>query len=429
MKDYIKLQTGSRAKLAQKDQKQRRKLYHKNKAYAQSLLDAYALQGAEDFINTTLEVERDEFLGRASHQRVDDVAFKGYRNGFSQRTVGLGCGQAKINMPRVSNSQESFESKVLPPYLRTSPAVLETLPQLYLYGLSGGDFRDALKVMLGEKAVLSDSSITRLREYWQKYYLNFHNQPLDSHYAYIFADGIYLKVGLVKDNLAILVIIGVNENGNKRLLAMIPGYRESYDNWLEVFRNLVKRGVKWVGLTIGDGIPGLWQAAREVFPTALNQRDWMHKIRNVLDKLPRDERLQNRAYDDLLKIYDAQTRAEANKGFIRFACKYRAHPTAVSCLLKDRKVLTAYFNFPKGHWRHIKTTNPVESPFAPIRIRLRKAKRFINEWSALGLVHQLMLKREARWQRINYPELAAHVIAGAKYRNGIEIRSARRIAG
>ena len=224
------------------------------------------------------------------------------------------------------------------------------------------------------------------------------------------------------------MVIGVNENGDKRLLAMLPGYRESYENWRDVFRNLGERGVKWIGLVIGDGILGLWRAANEVFPEALNQRDWMHKIRNVLEKLPRDKRLQSRAYDDLLKIYNVQTREEANKGFLRFAKKYEVYTTAVACLLKDRKVLTTYFSFPKEHWHHIKTTNPVESTFAPIRVRLDKAKRLMNEVSALGLVYQLMLKRQARWRRLNYPELAAAVIAGVKYRNGIEIRIRKEVA-
>jgi len=168
-------------------------------------------------------------------------------------------------MPRVSNSPEPFESTILPPYLRTSQKVLDTLPQLYLYGLSGGDFRPALKTLLGEKAVLSDSSVARLRQYLYEQYFSFHNQPLDTHYAYVFADGIYQRVSLSNENIGTLVITDVNENGEKRLLAMPPGYRESYENWLDVFRSLLKRGVKWIGLIIGDDILGLWRAANEVF--------------------------------------------------------------------------------------------------------------------------------------------------------------------
>ena len=427
MKDYIRNQRKSRSKTKRHFNRQIRKLKRETKRHMSYLLDEKALEGAQDAINNTLELERDDFLGRDNYQRVDDPAFRGYRNGYSQRKVGLGCGQVSINMPRVSHSPEPFESTILPPYLRTSQKVLDTLPQLYLYGISGGDFRPALKALLGEKAVLSDSSVARLRHYFYEQYFNFHNQPLDSHYSYIYADGVYLKVGLNCESLGILVIVGVNEKGEKRLLAMLPGYRESYENWRDVLRNLLARGVEWIGLIIGDGIPGLWQAANEVFPEALNQRDWMHKIRNVLEKLPRDKRLQARAYDDLMKIYNAQTKEEANKGFLRFAKKYEAYTTAVACLLKDRQVLTTYFSFPKEHWIHIKTTNPVESPFAPIKVRLNKAKRMMNEVSAMGLVFQLMLKRQAKWRRINYPELAAMVIAGVKYRDGIEIRTRKEI--
>jgi putative transposase len=428
MKDYIRNQRKSRSNATRQFNQRIRRLKRENKRQMNYLLDETSIKGTQNAINNTLELERDDFLGRDNYQRVDDPAFRGYRNGYSQRTVGLGCGQVSIDMPRVSDSPEPFESTILPPYLRTSQKVLDTLPQLYLYGISGGDFRPALKVLLGEKAVLSDSSVTRLRHYFYEQYFGFHNQPLDSHYAYVYADGVYLKVGLSCDSLGILVIVGVNEKGEKRLLAMLPGYRESYENWRDAFRNLLERGVRWIGLIIGDGIPGLWRAANEVFPEALNQRDWMHKVRNVLEKLPRDKRLQARAYDDLLKIYNAQTREEANKGFLRFAKKYETYTTAVACLLKDRKVLTTYFSFPKEHWVHIKTTNPAESPFAPIRERLNKAKRLMNEVSALGLVYQLMLKRQARWRRLNYPELAVAVITGVKYRNGIEIKTSRRIA-
>jgi len=229
-----------------------------------------------------------------------------------------------------------------------------------------------------------------------------------------------MKAGLAKERLALLAVIGVNEQGEKRLLALIPGYRESYENWLDVLRNLKERGVKWIGLVIADGIAGLWRAVKEVFPETLHQRDWVHKMRNVLSKLPRDKRLQKRTHQDLLKIYEAETEKDSEVGFIQFAKKYKNYPTAVECLLKDKEVLTSYFSFPKGHWRHIKTTNPVESPFAWIRARLRKTKRLRSEKSALGLVFQLMLKIEANWTRLSYPELAASVVYHQKCCDGTE---------
>jgi len=418
MKDYIKNQSKSRAILHSRQKQFNRKLRNESKLYLNDTIDQIARSGAKDAIESALLVERDEFLDRNSHQRVTDKDFRGYRNGYSPRSIGLVGGQTAIKMPRVSDSEEPFESKILPPYLRTTPAVLNTLPQLYLYGLSSGDFREALAVLLGKDAVLSPSSVTRLKEQWFGHYLRFHNQPLDSHYAYVYADGIYLNVGLVRESLALLAIIGVNEQGQKRLLALAPGYRESYENWLDVLRNLKERGVKWFGLLIADGILGLWKAVKEVFPDALHQRDWVHKMRNVLNKLPRDKRLQKRAHQDLLKIYGAETKKESDEHFRQFANKYKEYSTAVACLLKDKDVLTSYFDFPKGHWRHIKTSNPVESPFAWIRIRLRKTKRLRSEKSALGLVFQLMLKLENGWSRLSYPELITAIVYQQKRLDG-----------
>jgi transposase-like protein len=196
MKDYIRNQRKSRSNATRQFNRRIRKLKQENKRQMNYLLDETALKGAKDAISNTLELERDDFLGRENYQRVDELAFRGYRNGYSQRTIGLGCGQVPINMPRVSHSPEPFESTVLPPYLRTSQKVLDTLPQLYLYGISGGDFRPALKALLGEKAVLSDSSVARLRQYFYEQYFTFHSQPLDSRYAYVYADGVYLRVGL-----------------------------------------------------------------------------------------------------------------------------------------------------------------------------------------------------------------------------------------
>ena len=221
-------------------------------------------------------------------------------------------------MPKVADGPELFESELLPPYLRTSPAILETLPQLYLHGLSGGDFRPALSAILGTKAVLSASSVGRLCARWHGEYLLWHQEPLDSHYAYLYADGVHIRVGRAPDKLALLVVIGVNNDGQKRLLAMLPGQRESYLNWLDVMRNLAERGVSWVGLVIADGLAALWRAVSEVVPNAVHQRDWVHLMRNVQEKLPQDKRFQKQAHKDLTKIYEAQTKAESDYRFRRF---------------------------------------------------------------------------------------------------------------
>ena len=258
MKDYIRNQRKSRSKAKRQFNQRIRKLKRENKRHMSYLLDEKALEGAQDIINNTLELERDDFLRRDNYQRVDVPACRGDRKGYSQRKVGLGCGRVSINMPRVSHNREPFDSTIVPPYLRTSQIVLDTLPQLYLYGISGADFSPALKALLGDKAVFSDSSVARLRYYFYEQYFNFHNHPLDSHYSYVCVDGVYLRVGLICEILGLLVIVGVNMMGEIRLLAMFPGYRESYEYWRDALRILRERGILWIGLFIDDGITGLW---------------------------------------------------------------------------------------------------------------------------------------------------------------------------
>ena len=423
MKEYVKNQVRSRAKTVRLAKRTMRRLCSRERVCAKGMLEERANQGAQRSVNLALQLERDQFLRRDRHERVSDEGFRGYRNGYSRRTIGLGGGQVAIAMPKVSDGSELFESKIIPPYLRTAPSVLETLPQLYLSGMSGGDFREALKTLLGEHAVLSDSSVARLRAHWSEEYQSWVSQPLDSSYAYVYADGVNLRVGSAPNALSLLVVIGVDWEGRKRLLAMLPGGRENYGNWLDTFRHLAGRGVKWLGLVVADGLPALWKAVNEVFPNARNQRDWMHKIRNVLDKLPAEAKLQKRAHQDLLRIYQASSRETANQEFARFARKYEVHPTAVACLLKDQKALTAYFDFPRDHWVHLRTSNPVESPFDAVKTRVKKARRIVLETSAFGLVHQLLLKQQRRWQRLTNPDLAGHVVYGAQYRNGIQIKA------
>lgn len=423
MEAYARTQARSRARTYRQAKRTMRRLCSRERTCTRGLLEDTALDGAKRSIDLALQLERDDFLKRERHERVPAATFRGYRNGYSSRTIGLGGGQIRVAMPKVSAGPELYESRILPPYLRTAANVIETLPQLYLSGMSGGDFREALGALLGTKAVLSDSSIARLRTHWMEEYQIWTSQPLDSSYAYIYADGVRLRVGTAPNDLTLLVVIGVDGEGHKRLLAMLPGGRENYGNWLDTFRHLADRGVFWIGLVIADGIPSLWKALREVFPQAGQQRDWMHKIRNVLNKLPADKRLRDRAYRDLLRIYNAPNREVANQEFARFARKYAAHPIAVGCLLNDQAVLTAYFDFPQAHWIHLKTSNPVESPFDAVKGRLRKTKRMTSETSAFGLVYQLLLKRQSRWRPFESAELAGHVIYGAQYRNGIQTKA------
>jgi transposase-like protein len=421
--DYQKEQEAARRRQERREKRAERRRRRVLKQESASLLDKTALAGAQEKIQDTLEAERDGFLERDWYVRAGKAKPRGYRNGFAKpRTVHLGGGSVEVEMPRVRDDGGDFQSGLLAPYQRTSPKVLETLPQLYLYGISTGDFEAALECLLGVGAALSPATISRLKVKWAEEYEEWVKRPLASHYAYIWADGIYVKVGRNKTKLALLVVMGADVDGRKHLLTLIAGQRESEEQWLEVLRSLRKRGVKWIGLAVADGIPGFWSALDKAFPATKRQRCWVHMMRNVLDKLPKSKRAQTRK--SLQRIYGAATRAEALARIARFAESYKAYPPAVRCLVENQDDLVGYFDFPKEHWRHLKTTNPVESPFGPVKSRVNRAKRIMQHWSAMGLVFKLLEDQQTRWHRLDAPELVAAVIAGAKYRNGVQIKAA-----
>lgn len=423
MSEYQREQEKARLRRERRERRAERRLARKMREQTMSELDKAALAGAQRQIQDTLDAEREEFLEREPYERVADEEFRGYRNGYGEaRQVHLGCGSVKVEMPRVAGSSEPFRSGLLAPYQRTSPKVLETLPQLYLHGVSTGDFEAALECLLGVGAALSPSTIVRLKEKWYEEYVRWSNEPLASHYAYIWADGIYLKVGHNTEKLALLVIMGADCDGRKRILLMEPGLRESYEQWLEVLRRLRARGVDWIGLAIADGIPGFWRALGEAYPEVRRQRCWVHKMRNILDKMGKKD--YGVAQADLRRIYKAATRAEAVNWIVYFADTWHRYPLAVKCLLESQDELLTYFDFPREHWQHLKTTNPLESVFSPVRSRLRRAKRILRHWSALGLVYQLLQVRQTRLNRINAAHLAAAIVGGTKYRDGKEIKSA-----
>ncbi len=423
MSDYQKEQEAARRRQERREKRAERRRRRVMKQEAASLLDKMALTGAQEKIQDTLEAERDEFLAREPYVRAGRAKLRGYRNGYAKpRRVHLSGGSVEVELPRVTRDDGDFRSGLLAPYQRTSPKVLETLPQLYLYGISTGDFEAALECLLGVGAALSPATVSRLKEKWAEEYDVWQKHKLASHYAYIWADGIYIKVGRNKEKLALLVVMGADVDGRKQLLTLIAGQRESAEQWLEVLRHLKKRGVKWIGLAVADGIPGFWSALRKAFPATGRQRCWVHMMRNVMDKLPKSKQAQ--AHKSLQRIYGAETRADAAARIGRFAESYRAYPPAVSCLIDNQQDLLTYFDFPREHWRHIKTTNPIESPFSAVKSRVKRAKRMMQHWSALGLVFKLMQDQQTRWHRLNAPELIAAVVAGAKYRNGLQVKTA-----
>jgi transposase-like protein len=388
-------------------------------------LDSLARQGALRMLRDVLEQEVAEFLGRNRYQRSDD--FNGYRNGYGKkRKVAIGSGTLELRVPRVRHTLDPYESQVLRKYQRQSASVKELIPELYLHGLATGDFELALRGLLGEGASLSAASVSRLKQKWEGEYETWRKRSLADHrYVYLWCDGIYPKAGVVGDKMALLVVLGLNQNGQKEPLAILEGYRESSESWSSVLRDLKERGLTDPKLFIGDGALGLWAAIREVYPKADWQRCWCHKMRNVISCYPK--RLRGEVAIRLREMYGASTRDQALVLIDNFTKRYQAeYPRAVECLLKDRDVLLTYFDYPAAHWQSIKTTNPIESIFSPVRLRTNAARRIKSVRSALYLIFQLITRAQQRWRSINAPEMVQKVIEGYKFKDGIEIKAGKK---
>ena len=389
-------------------------------------LDELAREGARRMILAAMEAEVEEYVSQRRAERDEKGQALVVRNGRAQeRSVILGAGRITLRAPRVNDRRpgERFTSRILPPYMRRSPQLEETLPVLYLRGLSSGDFTEAFGALLGPEAGgLSATTITRLLQVWQAEYAEWRKHSLQGkQYVYIWADGVYFGVRLEEDRLACLVIIGVLADGRKEVIALEEGYRESKDSWTAVARELKERGMKAPVLAIGDGALGLWAAWREVYPQTREQRCWVHKIRNVLDKLPK--RMQTRAKALLHEVMEAPDRASAVRGVERFAQEFEArYPKAVECLRKDEEALLTFFDFPAEHWQHLRTTNPIESPFAYVKARTRQTKGAGSRKAGLALAFKLALSAQRHWRKIHAPHLVAMVQAGVQFRDGAQVR-------
>jgi putative transposase len=391
---------------------------------AEVTLDDLAREGARRMIATALEVEVQEYVGSFVGEVDEDGKRLVVRNGHArERKVTVGSGTLAVRAPRVNDKRvdeetgerKRFSSRILPAYARRSPKVTEVLPVLYLHGLSTGDFAPALRDLLGEDASgLSASSIQRLTETWQAE-LCFHQ------YAYWFVDGVHVSVRLGEDDrLCLLVVIGVREDGTKELLAVEDGYRESTESWASVMRDLKRRGANEPKLVVGDGALGTWAALRDVFPGARRQACWVHAIANVLDVLPR--RLQPRAKGLLHEIMEAPTRAEAGQARQRFREEFDAkYPKALVKLDRDWKHLSAFYDFPAEHWRHLRTSNAIESSFATVKLRTRVTKGAGSKKAALAMAYKLLDAAQERWRRFNGHELVADVLAGGTFKDGIKV--------
>jgi transposase-like protein len=385
-------------------------------------LDDFVRGHIQQFVQRLLVEEVTMRLGRAkSGRRAAVDAPEGYRNGYGKpRKLVLTCGTITVQRPRVRGLAERFVSRVLPLFKRRTKAVGELLPQLYLHGLALGDFELALRGLLGEGAPLSPASLQRLKVQWQNEYETWRRRRLDElEVVYVWADGLYVKAGLEKTKAALLVLIGALTDGRKVVLAVESGQRESKESWGAVLRDLRTRGLKPWRCTIADGHLGIWAALAEQQPTAAEQRCWNHKIINVLDAIPTKH--QAEATTLLTTMPYAETRRACERVRDQFSRQYRAvAPKAVDRLHADWERLVTFYQFPKEHWPHLRTTNVVESPFAAVRLRTTAAKRYKRVESATAIIWKLLQVAERTFRRLNAPELLPLVHAAVRFVDGVQ---------
>jgi putative transposase len=392
-------------------------------------LDELAREGARRMIEAALEVEVEDYLARLREHRDDDGRALVVRNGRGkERSVTVGGGTVKLRAPRVNDKRvvngerQRFVSKIVPPYLRRSRNVSELLPLLYLRGLSTGDFREALPVLLGDDAAgLSPSAITRLVSIWQEEYETWKKRSLaDRDYVYVWVDGVHFGVRLEDERLCALVMIGARPDGTKELISLEDGFRESKDSWAELLRDVKKRGMRAPEVAVGDGALGFWAAIRNVWETTREQRCWVHKIANVLDKLPKG--VQPRAKAKLHEAMNAPTLADCNKALDDFVETYEAkYPKAAASLVDAREQLVTIFDFPAEHWLHLRTTNPIESTFATVKLRQRVTKGAGSRAAGLAMAFKLLLAAERTWRRLNGHEMLPLVRAGVRFQDGVRV--------
>ena len=382
-------------------------------------------------LQAALENEVQSFLEEHA-TRIDEQGRRlVIRNGhLPSREIMTGAGPLQVRQPRVRDKscdpddRVRFCSSILPPYLRKSKSVEELIPWLYLKGISTGDFSEALQALIGPNAAgFSANVVVRLKEQWSQEYDVWCRRDLSGkQYVYVWADGIHANIRLEDEANAkqcLLVLMGATADGEKELIAVIDGYRESKQSWLELLLDLKQRGLTIAPkVAIGDGALGFWAAIREVFPTTREQRCWVHKTANVLNNMPKS--VQPKAKADLHEIWQAETREMANKAFDHFLEKYGAkYPAACDCLKKDRDVLLTFYEFPAEHWGHLRTTNPIESTFATIRLRHRRTKGNGTRRACLTMMFKLAQAAEKRWRRLNKPELIIHVVEGRTFTDGV----------
>jgi putative transposase len=391
-------------------------------------------EGAQKMLAQAIEQEVQDYLDHHADQLDEHGHRLVVRNGYKPaRSLQTPLGPIPVHQPRIDDRRVDeqgrrirFTSSVLPPYLRRTKSLEELLPWLYLKGISTGDYQEALQALLGPDAPgLSASTIVRLKETWRRDWEAWSNRSLqDKRYVYFWVDGVYFNIRLEQDRQCILVVLGATAEGQKELVAIADGFRENEQSWLAVLRDLKERGLS-IGpqLAVGDGALGFWKALRQAYPDTREQRCWVHKTVNVLNHLPKS--LQPAAQKQLQQIWMAPGRQQALKAWGQFDKQYRPkYPKAVECLDKDQEALLAFYDFPAEHWRHLRTSNPIESTFGTVRLRTAKTKGCGSRQACLTMVFQLARSAERSWRTLNGAQLLPEVIQGVKFVDGITEQAA-----
>ena len=412
-------------------------------------------EGAQRLVLQAVEAEFASFLDKYALERLSDGRQRVVRHGrLPERKIMTGIGAVRVSVPRSRDRQSShnkaaqsqdfsiqgkqgaddkirFVSQLLPPYVRRSKSVEMALPYLYLKGISSGDFCEVMPVLIGKDAVVgfSADTILRLRKQWKEELDQWNKRRLDSkNYVYIWADGVYLSARLEDEKQCLLVIMGATPEGKKELVGFTTGYRESTQSWRELLLDLVAKGLSIPPkLAIGDGSMGFWGALEQVFPITRHQRCWLHKTFNLMDKFPKS--MQSKTKSEIQNIWMAETKEDAGKAFDLFLEKYKAkYPKATTCLGKDREELLSFYDFPAEHWKHIRTTNPIESTFATVKHRTRRSKGCLSRETAYIMVFRLIKDAEKTWRRLDGKNQLPKLITGVKFQDGCEVIAREQLA-
>lgn len=388
-------------------------------------LDSWLRFKIQDFIQQVLEEEVSDLLGRAKSQRLKQVdSTTGYRNGYGKpRHLTTGCGTITLRRPRVRNLEQRFESRILPLFERRTKQVSELIPQLYLHGLSQGDFDLALRGLLGDEAPLSTATVARLKARWQVEYEQWKSRSLEGlEVVYLWVDGIYVKAGLEKQKACLLVAIAGLSDGSKTIVAVEAGFRESSQSWGGLLRDLKQRGMKAPQLVIGDGHLGIWGGLREIYPQSSEQRCWNHRLVNLLDRVPKKKQEEAREMLKQIPYGASRKEAESRKQKFQSWCEKNECQQAREMIERDWERMVTFYSYPREHWKHLRTSNIVESPFSAVRLRTEASRRYKKVDNATALIWKVLMVAEKKFRRLDAPQLLKEVYEGAIYKDGLRVK-------